>query len=244
MKKLMFAVAAMAAGIAVADITSSNIVGYSENGLRHGAKMITAQFVNIGASKNIDLQSLVPTGSGIIDQTEIKVLNAGGVGVEDYIWTSGSDVDSDTDCWANEDQDTKITDRAFEPGTGLWVYGEDGQGIRSSGEVEQVNDVVFPLRHGAIGCGNPYPVAINLQDIVPEGDGIIDQAEIKVLNAGGVGVEDYIWTAGSDVDSETDCWANEDQDTKITDRMIQPGEGLWVYGEDGQSLRFCNPFGE
>ena len=244
MKKLMCAAAALVAGVAVADITSANIVGYAESALRSGAMMIAPQFVNIGTSKDIDLQSLTPTGSGVIDQAEIKVLNSYGVGVEDYIWTSGDDVDSVNDCWANEDQDTKINDRTFAPGTGLWVYGKSGQGLRSVGEVEQVNDIVFPLCSGAIGCGNPFPVALDLQNIIPEGSGIIDQAEIKVLNSYGVGVEDYIWTSGDDVDSVNDCWANEDQDTKITGRMVLPGEGLWVYGKNGQSLRFCNPFVE
>jgi len=203
--------------------------------------MIVPQFVGVSADKKIDLQSLVPQGDEVIDTAEIKVLNKGGVGVEDYIWTKGKSIGETSDCWADEDQEEKIEGKTFTPGTGLWVYGEDEQALQSSGQVELTNDIIFNLRQGAIGCGNPYPVEIDLQDILPEGDEIIDTVEIKVLNKGGVGVEDYIWTKGKSIGETSDCWADEDQEEKIEGRKVLPGEGLWVYGEDGQTLRFPVP---
>ena len=65
MKKLMLAVAAVAAGAALADVTSANIVGYQNVGLAEGggggAKMITMPFNAIGED-GMRISSIIPQG--------------------------------------------------------------------------------------------------------------------------------------------------------------------------------------
>ena len=117
MKKLMFAAATLAAGFAVADIVSSDIVGYAKNGLRSGATIITAQFLDIGQS-SVSLQTLRPTGDEIDWTVEIQVLDNGGstINDQDYMWVDGEG-------WCTPDGDPITEDVTFAPGQGFWIYG-------------------------------------------------------------------------------------------------------------------------
>ena len=52
MKKLMFAIAAVAAGVALADVTSANIVGYNKYASRTGYKLIAGSFISVADAKD------------------------------------------------------------------------------------------------------------------------------------------------------------------------------------------------
>ena len=63
MKKLMFAMAVMAAGAAMADVTSANVVGYQNlETVSVGKKMICPTFLNVGESNKVSLADLKVTG--------------------------------------------------------------------------------------------------------------------------------------------------------------------------------------
>ena len=63
MKKLMFAAAAIAAGVAVADVTSANVVGYQNLGMDLGVSKISAPtFLKIGGARKI--KDLTPISKG------------------------------------------------------------------------------------------------------------------------------------------------------------------------------------
>ena len=98
MRKLMFAVAAMTAGIAMADVTSANVVGYSNNSITKGYSLSAIQFNTIGAAKkSYKLSELVPThanGSPVDDaggrlsiQTFTKSANLD----KQYFWVGPED---------------------------------------------------------------------------------------------------------------------------------------------------------
>ena len=94
-------------------------VGYAQNGLKSGATMVTPQFLNIGSSESMPLDSIVPTGEDTSDNVAIQTLNAAGQTVDTYTW---NDYMFDEPCWVNDDFE-QVSGVEFAAGTGLWVYG-------------------------------------------------------------------------------------------------------------------------
>ncbi len=199
--------------------------------------MVVPQFVGI-QNNSIDLNTLVPTGAGTSDSVNIRVLDAFGRTIEgcEYTWNDWAQAKP---CWVDGDWN-EITGVTFTPGQGLWVYGSStAQGLQSVGKVE-LSDVVVTLRNGATPTGNPFPVAVNLQDIVPQGDGVSDSVNIRVLDAFGRTIEgcDYTW---NDWAQAKPCWVDGDWN-EVTGVTFNPGQGLWVYGSStSQSLLFPAP---
>ena len=102
-------------------------MGYAQNGLRNGATMATPQFINVGASSDIELESLVPTGDDTSDNVEIQILTPGGNTDSFYTW---NDWMYENPCWVDADLN-EVTDVTFAPGQGLWVMGSSTeQGLR------------------------------------------------------------------------------------------------------------------
>ena len=94
--------------------------------------------------------------------------------------------------------------------------------------------MIVTLRNGGTPTGNPFPVALDLDDIIPEGD------NLSVLDAAGRTVDGctYTW---NDWTADEPCWADEDFE-KVEGVSFAPGQGLWVYGKStSQSLRFPAP---
>ncbi len=238
MKKLMFAAAVAAGLVAIGDgIESANTVGYGQSNLRSGATMVTPQFAPM-TGNTISLDSLVPTGENLSDNIDIRVLDSAGRTVDGctYIWNEWT---ADEPCWADEDFE-KVEGVAFAPGQGLWVYAKNtSQGLRSAGQVG-VQDVVVTLRSGGTPTGNPFPVSIDLQDLVPQGENLSDNIDIRVLDSAGRTVDGctYIWNEWT---ADEPCWADEDFEP-VEGVTFAPGQGLWVYGKNtSQSLRFPAP---
>ena len=80
MKKLMFAAAAIAAGVAVADVTSANVVGYQTYTLVPGLNMISDAFLKVDGEGKILINDLIPNqkevcnASSDVDGTADEIL--------------------------------------------------------------------------------------------------------------------------------------------------------------------------
>ena len=127
---------------------------------------------------------------------------------------------------------------SFEPGAGLWVQGLTvNQGIQSAGKVGKL-DVVVTLKNGFTAAGNPFPIPIDLQDIVAEGDEVADNVVIQTLDQGGYTLKSYAW---NDWAAEKPCWVDDDYNP-VENVTFEPGAGLWVQGiSSTQSIRFPAP---
>ena len=107
--------------------------------------------------------------------------------------------------------------------------------------LDSKSDVSVSLRPGAVGIGNPFPVAINIQDILPTGDDTSDNVYIQTLDAYGYTVDNYAWVNWAGDSGDQEAWINDDFEI-VTDVEFAPGQGLWVYGSSiEQALRFPAP---
>jgi len=201
--------------------------------LKSGYSLVTPQFLTVGAEA-MPLQAITAIGEGTSDNVNIQTLDAAGYTVDSYLW---NDWVAEKPCWVN-DSFEPVEDVTFSAGQGLWVGGASvEQGVQTAGKVGK-DDVVFGLRSGYVATGNPYPVAIDLQDIIAQGEGTSDNVNIQTLDAAGYTVDSYLW---NDWVAEKPCWVN-DSFEPVEGVTIQPGQGLWVGGSSTeQSIRFPAP---
>ena len=195
---------------------------------------MTAQFVNIGATKDMPLQSIVPTGDDTSDNVQIQTLDAYGYTVDSYDW---NDWVADKPCWVDGDYN-RIEDVSFAPGQALWVMGSDSsQGLQSAGQVN-VEDVKVYLKKNGTLVGNPFPVELDIQDILADGEEASDNIQIQTLDAYGYTVDSYDW---NDWATDSPCWVDGDYNP-VESVKIAPGQGLWVMGSNAsQYLQFPAP---
>lgn len=200
--------------------------------------MLTPQFVPVSGDSAISLNSLSPTGSDVATDGEIniQVLDAYGRTTAMYSWI---DWDGEPTGWCNGDFEV-VEGVTFSQGQGLWVEGTSTDAsIQTAGKVGRT-DASIKLRAGATAAGNPFPVAINLQDIIVEGEDVATDGEIniQILDEYGRTTAMYSWI---DWDGEPTGWCNGD--FEVVDGVIfEPGQGLWVEGtSDTQYLRFPAP---
>ena len=127
MKKLMFAVAAIAAGAAVADVTSANVVGYDSANMQEGGNVVGAAFIPVGGGKMVDLTSITVTGyegtfAGTISASKLTETGATDDSAT-YVWSDYID-DTTGDRmvgWRKGRKFIAEEDVILTPGQGLWV---------------------------------------------------------------------------------------------------------------------------
>lgn len=195
--------------------------------------LVTAQFLPISGSE-IDLSTLTAVGDDIVDNVTVQTLDAYGRTVDSYTW---NDYMYDYACWVDDNYE-EIDNVTFAPGQGLFVLGSSSsQGIQSAGKVG-TSDVLVQLRMNGTLAGNPFPVGINLQEIVAEGDDIVDNVTIQTLDAYGRTVDSYTW---NDYMYDDPCWV--DGNYEIVEGVnFGGGQGLFVLGSSSsQYLRFPAP---
>jgi len=202
--------------------------------------MVTPQFLGIGSNTALDLQSIKPQGDETSDNVSIQTLDAYGRMIDMYIWCDWAGESGDQEAWSDGSGEI-IEGVSFAPGTGLWVQGlTDAQAIQTAGVVGK-SDVLVALVNGATATGNPFPVSVNLQDIVPQGDNTSDNVSIQTLDAYGRMIDMYIWCDWAGESGDQEAWS--DGSGEIIEGVTFPaGQGLWVQGSaTGQYLQFPAP---
>ena len=120
MKKLMFAAAAIAAGVACADITSANVVGFQTYDLAAGFNLYAPTFEGISKSLNIqDIKLIDAVGEG---GESIQVLDNNGVYQGSYGWYSADTTGMDHDGWFDIDGAYDFYDIEWPAGKGMYLY--------------------------------------------------------------------------------------------------------------------------
>ena len=202
--------------------------------------MATAQFINVTGSSGMPITSFSPVGDDTYNHVEIQTLDNAGYTVDSYVWTNEGGEDYDKTGWVDSDNNI-VTNVTFSPGQGLWVFGSSAsQGLQTAGKVGTL-DIAVSLRSGATPTGNPFPVSVNIADILPQGDDTYNHVEIQTLDNAGYTVDSYVWTNEGGEDYDQTGWVDSDNNI-VTTVSFAPGQGLWVYGSSSsQSLLFPAP---
>lgn len=219
------------------------LVGYAQSGTRNaGVSFITPQFFNLGDT-GMPLQSIIPVGDNA-DGANLQTLDATGRTLASYTWADGY-ADDGTDRWdltGWADESGYIVDGVtFEPGDGLAIFG-NGSDVQTAGQVGR-NDVAIITKPAGVTCiGNPFPVAVDLQDLLMTGENA-DGANLQTLDASGRTLTSYTWADGY-ADDGTDRWdltGWADESGYLVDGVaFAPGEGIVIFG-NGATITFPAP---
>ena len=188
------------------------------------------------------LQSIKPTGSDTSDNVFIQTLDAYGRTVANYGWINWAGNSGDQEAWVDDSYQI-VSNVTFAAGQGLWVMtnSEETQAIQSAGKVG-AGDVSVELRFGGIATGNPFPVEVNLQDIVATGTDTSDNVFIQTLDAYGRTVASYGWINWAGESGDQEAWVDDSYQI-VTGVKFAAGQGLWVMtnSEEAQAIRFPAP---
>ena len=214
-------------------LTSENIVGYATSELADGNKLVGAQFLPV-SGEGYDIQKIVAAGSDVESYVTLQTLTPGGKAKEIFSWDTWLYVESGDAKWID---DKGIATRTFQPGEALWVSGQAGYTIQTAGQVG-TEDVVASLVDGNVAINNPFPVKVNIQDIVATGADVESYVTLQTLTTGGKAKEIFSWDTWLYVEAGDAKWID---DKGIATRDFDPGEGLWVSGQAGYTLRIPAP---
>ena len=275
--KKMIAMAGALACVSAFAVESANVVGYQNKENREGFNYFAPTFIKIDGTKKVNLQDIQMGPEVSSSMAEIQILGANQVTTDTYIWyknrTDGKvgpssariDAPKSNGAWFlyNEDEDeyTYVDDLEFDYGDCVQLTAEDGVNSVVSGAVTD-DDVLFAgasaTREGFNYYGNPYPSAIDINDVQMSEDVASSMAEIQILGANQVTTDTYIWYKNrSDgkvgpssarvpaIEGTNGAWFlyNEDEDEySFADRTFESGEGFQLTAEEGVELTILAPY--
>lgn len=232
MKKLMFAAAAIAAGVAMADI-KSNVVGYNstEAVMNENMTFIGASFEKVGEGEIITLNSLT-SPQEIVDGDQIQMANTdedGLVYMTDYEYWDG-------DGWVDLASSEPVGDTiGFKIGQAAWFLSSEPKSITVSGQVKKENHI-HTFTDSMTIITSAFPV-----NFCPNGEnvswGCLDSDQIQVPwtdNDGLVHMTDYEYWDG---DGWVDLSTSEALDPEFP--IVKAGKGFWFITSDPTSSSFA-----
>lgn len=229
MKKLTALAAILAATASMAaEVTSENIVGYANYELAQGFVMTSPQFRSISSSGGYNVKDIVANGADL-NSISIQTLDTAGRTDKSFVW---NDWMYETACWVDDNLD--VADYTLAEGASVWVQGASGYTIQTAGEVA-TSDVTVELADGFVAVGNPFPVSVNIQDLIATGADLND-ISIQTLDVAGRTDKSFIW---NDWMYDSPCWVDDDMNE--ANYQLAPGEGMWIQGKEGYTIRIPAP---
>ena len=226
--------------MAVADVTSANVVGYLNRDGREKCNFYTPCFDKVGGGI-ITIQD-VQLNDDVEDfDADLQVLDEKRRAIgEAYQWFSAPtakdfelEVPEGFGAWVNTEYELPDID-PLQFGQVVQVTLPSGAGFKSNGQVYD-DDAVIIGRKAINFVGNPYPVAMSIQNIQCSADVEDFDADIQILDGSRRAIgEAYQWfTAATAADFELEvpegcgAWVNTEYELPdIPD--LQAGEGAQV----------------
>ena len=243
MKKLMIAAAAALCGT-VFGLESANVVGFQNKDVRFGFTMTGSSFVSVNANgAKIDLTEIKVAGyeAECMDVVYIQTLDYLGNSIDTYYWQDDNGGGDFAPGWYNADYEAIEPENVFiDAGTALWTAGDDGLYLTYAGQVWTSRTSV-PLRFGFTAVANPGAAKVDLTNVLVDGyeAECMDVVYIQTLDYLGNSIDTYYWQDDNGGGDFEPGWYNGDYEPIEEGTVfIQPGEGLWVAGDDGLTLEF------
>ena len=231
--------------MAVADVTSANVVGYLNRDGRKSRNFYTPCFDKVGGG-DITIQDVQLNDDVETFEADLQILDANRKFIgEMYQWVNAAETGPDDfdlpvakgmGAWINE---------SFElPDIDSLQFGQVVQvtlpaatdGFKSSGQVSD-DDAVIVARKSRNFVGNPYPVAMSIQNIQLDDSIETFEADLQILDANRKYIgEMYQWVCAAEtgpddfdlpVPEGMGAWINESFELPDID-PLQAGEGVQV----------------
>ena len=194
--------------------------------------IVTPQFLGIGTEGGaVDLQT-IQCNEDAVDLVFLNTLDNLGYTVDTYDWT----VVKGKMCWLDESTGKPAENITFKPGTAFWVQSDEPNNVfQSSGQVG-TEDVTVDLddEGGSVMCGNCFPVAVDIQDIVCNEEAV-DLVFLNTLDELGYTVDTYDWTM---VKGKM-CWLDESTGKPAENVTFAPGQAFWVQSDEAGNTITC-----
>ena len=223
MKKLIALTAIATCGAALA-VESANIVGYNTEATRAGYNYVIPAFRTIGGDKNATSIQLLQLGDDIDSLgVSFQFLTAKRRSAHMYDWISPEDAKDYVADWPAgqglwiDDDTFAFPEEEVTVGVGNAVQIDmgdyDAEGLTCSGQVSD-DDLSYTTRAGYNYIGNPYPTAMDIQNIQlrPTLDSL--SVSFQFLTAKRRSAHMYDWISAGDAKDYDDKW--------------EDGLGLWI----------------
>ena len=252
MKKLMFAAAVAAAGLAFG-IESANIVGYKDTAAITGISQKSSAFDGVSTAAT-DIQNIIPkVGEGediYSGGFVIMTLTDGGETDESFTFILAADApDGGTDGWFDDAGERAV--KTFLPGEGFVLVSDFATGTLTTAGAVANEDTVFALSTGINSCGNTTAGQIGINQLTvgvdvdasgnllasndTTGEAIYSGGIVAMmLTDGGETDESFTFILAADApDGGTDGWFDD-----AGDRSTKPfaaGEGFIIVTDYNES---------
>ena len=268
MKKLMFAAAAIAAGIAVADVTSANIVGYQTTGI--SALQIKGVGFNGVGQGTININDIKPTAENMEELVEygvegefvMRVYDPETTATSYFYWCIvGTDEDSNPIYGWGDEGFKPVADIEFSAGSAFWMetVGDSSEpAITVSGELLAVTEAQ-PRTSVAIDMlkmvANPMPqcASMDISNFTPDAEnmdelieyGVEGEFVMRVYDPETTATSYFYWCiVGTDEDSNPIYGWGDEGFKPVSGIEIPAGGGFWMetVGDSVEPvITFANP---
>ena len=220
MKKTMMAVAALSATVAMADVVSSDVVGYQNKDTVVGFNFVIPTFKAVNGG-TVNIQDIKISNATEWNDS-IQVLDEGGATVATYFYLTSGSSGAEADGWV--DDTLALADVELEAGQSILVDTAAAAVITFSGKVS-TDDTVVETVAGFNFVGNNTPVALDIQDITIKNATEWNDS-IQVLDEGGATVATYFYLTAGSSGAEADGWV--DDTLALADVDLEPGQGILI----------------
>ena len=221
MKKMMFAAAVAAAGLAFG-IESANTVGYNAKAAAEtGNRYVTMSFVHtdgtaVDLQKDFQMDTSVPTGAA-----NIQLLDKDGIKTAMYHWVKAADCATQPTAipvaagangawgvmnsyWDDEEEMDVVyyapigSAVTFNQGDAVQLFSTVGKVITFAGQVADDDVTCTNGQTGNFYIGNPFAAAIELRDVQMDTSVLTGSANIQFLDKDGIRSAMYHWVKAAD----------------------------------------------
>lgn len=229
MKKLMCALAAVAACVAFADdaavVPGANIVGYQNKGVQKNLSSQVPTF-EVVSGGDLDIQNLIPAVAepGVLESYDfaIQFYSEFGICTNSFTYIFGEDIDTGyEDGWYEQDGETLST-YSFKYGEAFMVScTKTGGSFTYSGAVNGA-EMEVPVIKNLSAQGNVRPTTVDIQDILPEvtePSKVLESYDfaIQFYSEFGICTNSFTYIFGEDIDTGyEDGWYEQDGETLST----------------------------
>ena len=221
MKKLMFAAAAIAAGVALADVTSDNVVGYNTTDNTAGdASFIFGASFNAVNGNGVPFNSLIcPEEFEDDDQIQTAYTDERGLTQMHIFFYFGE--------WLDEEYNPIAEDEGLPLGGSAWFISSSGTAktLTTSGEVRKTNFIhTFTEPSSLITSAFPMPFCPNSENC---SWGCSDDTQLQTayIDERGLTQMHIFFYFGE--------WMDEEYNTIAADAVVaSPGQGFWIILQD------------